>query len=229
MDNKELCPCCGRHCDLSEPNCERGKEYLRTGVIPEHHHGKGRPSKEERQSHYQAVDIQEKLFINLHDLSHVMRLLHEGKGSQKRILIMLNEVGSITQRELTERLGIQPGSVSEVIAKLEDAGYIIRNTSEEDRRTMTIELTETGKKRALEIKEERNRRHEEMFSCLSDDEKNTLLSLFEKINSDWEKRYQETEEKHHHFDHHHGEHHRKGHHIHEDHHHKDNNRDRERN
>lgn len=28
------CPCCGKHCDLSAPKCERGEEYLRTGVIP---------------------------------------------------------------------------------------------------------------------------------------------------------------------------------------------------
>ena len=37
------CPCCPRHCDLSAPGCDRGREYLRTGVIPErkgdHHHG----------------------------------------------------------------------------------------------------------------------------------------------------------------------------------------------
>lgn len=220
MENKELCPCCGRHCDLKEPHCERGEEYIRTGIIPERKHDKGRPSKEERQAHYQAADIQDKLIINLRDLSHVMRFLYEGKGSQKRILIILGEVGKITQRKLTERLGIQPGSASEVIAKLEDAGYIIRTTSEEDRRTMTIELTEAGKNMALEVKEQRSRRHEEMFSCLSDDEKNTLLSLLEKINSDWEKRYQEAEEKNHCFEHHHhGGHH----------HHDENNHDRERN
>ena len=57
-----------------------------------------------QQAHYQTVGIHDKLIINLRDLSHIMRFLYEGKGSQKRILIIMNEVGIITQRELTERL-----------------------------------------------------------------------------------------------------------------------------
>lgn len=163
-----------------------------------------------QQAHYQTVGIHDKLIINLRDLSHIMRFLYEGKGSQKRILIIMNEVGIITQRELTERLGIQPGSASEVIAKLEDAGYIMRTPSKTDRRTMDIELTETGKVSALEAAGQRNRRHEEMFSCLSADEKDTLLSLLEKVNTDWKRRYQEVEEKHKHCDHRRGCHGHRG-------------------
>jgi len=34
MENK-ICPCCGRHCSLDNPHCERGEQYARTGVIPE--------------------------------------------------------------------------------------------------------------------------------------------------------------------------------------------------
>ena len=144
-----------------------------------------------RRAHYNAADMNDKLIINLRDLSHTMRFLYEGKGSQKRILIVLEEIGSsVTQRELTERLGIQPGSASEVIAKLESAGYIKRTPSETDRRTADIGLTETGKKYASEAREQRIRRHEEMFSCLSDGEKNELLSLLEKVNADWKNRYQ---------------------------------------
>lgn len=161
----------------------------------------------------EQTGIQDKLIFNLRDLSHIMRSLYEGKGSQKNILIILNEVGGITQRELTERLGIQPGSVSEVIAKLEDAGDITRTPSEADRRTMDIALTPKGKVSALEAAERRNRRHIEMFSCLPDDEKETLLSLLEKVNADWKIRYQEVGETHKHCGQRHGGHvhHGKGH------------------
>jgi len=138
-----------------------------------------------------AADINDKLIINLRDISHTMRCLYEGKGSQKRILIILNEIGgSITQRELTKRLGIQPGSVSEVIAKLEIEGYIKRIPSETDRRTTEVALTAEGKTAAVQAKGERDSRHEQMFSCLSEDEKNQLLSLLEKVREDWEQRYQ---------------------------------------
>ncbi len=144
-----------------------------------------------RDVQYRNADINDKLIINLRDLGHMLRSLYEGKGSQKRIVIVLNEIGgSITQRELTERLGIQPGSASEVIAKLESSGHIRRTPNETDRRTADIELTEAGKTFAEEAKEQRLRRHEQMFSCLSDAEKDELLSLLERVNSDWETRYQ---------------------------------------
>lgn len=213
MEQTELCPCCGRHCELKNPHCERGREYLRTGIVPERHHREDRTDIEDRQQHNQTIGIQDKLIFNLRDLSHIMRALYEGKGSQKNILIILNEVGDITQRELTERLGIQPGSVSEVIAKLENARDIMRTPSEKDRRTMDITLTPRGKVSALEAAEQRNRRHVEMFSCLSNDEKEILLSLLEKVNVDWKDRYQEVEEIHRRCGQRHGSHmhHGKGH------------------
>lgn len=124
-----------------------------------------------------------------------MRSLYEGRGSQNRILIILLETGSITQRALTQRLGIQPGSASEVIAKLENAGLIVRSASADDRRTVDISLTEEGQRQAQEAGIQRNKRHEQMFSCLSQDEKEQLLSLLEKVNQDWETRYQDTESK----------------------------------
>ena len=127
--------------------------------------------------------------MNLRDISHTMRSLYEGRGSQKRILIILHEVGKITQRALTERLGIQPGSASEVIAKLESAELITRTPSESDRRTADIQLSDKGRELASQAVNQRRHRHEEMFSCLSEDEKTELLTLLEKINTDWEQRY----------------------------------------
>lgn len=167
-------------------------------------HEKKEANHEQRLAHYNAADTNGKLIMNLRDLSHTMRFLYEGRGSQKRILIILNEVGSITQRALTERLGIQPGSASEVIAKLENAGLIVRTSSQTDRRTADIILTENGKKLGLKAAEQRNKRHEEMFSCLSQDEKSELLSLLEKINADWECRYQDIEKKQEHCEQYHG-------------------------
>lgn len=140
----------------------------------------------------ETVDGQ--LIFRLRDISHVMRALYEGKGSQKRVLIVLEELGgNVTQRELTHRLGIQPGSASEVIAKLETAGCIRRTPSEADRRTVDITLTEKGLALAREAREQRVRRHEEMFACLTPEEKESLLSLLGKICSDWAVRYPEEE------------------------------------
>jgi DNA-binding MarR family transcriptional regulator len=144
---------------------------------------------------YQSSDINDKLIINLRDLSHIMRSLYEGKGSQKQVLIVLGKTGAITQRALTELLGIQPGSASEVISKLESAGLILRTPSQSDRRTADIVLTGEGKNQASQAIEQRIRRHQEMFSCLSEAEKRQMLSLLEKINADWDQRYRNSENK----------------------------------
>lgn len=135
-----------------------------------------------------------RLIISLRDISHTMRSLCEGKGSQKRILMVLRREGTMTQRELTARLGVQSGSASEAITKLEHMGLVIRTLSEADRRTADLSLTEEGMRQADEAMEQRERRHEEMFSALSGGEKEQLLALLGKIQADWEVRYQGNRE-----------------------------------
>ena len=212
MSEKIICPGCGRHCDLSEPHCSRGEEYRRTGKMPEQRHRKEKRY-EMRMAHYQSTDTNDKLIINLRDLGHIMRFLYEGKASQKRILIILNELKTITQRDLTEHLGIQPGSASEILSKLESAGLIIRTQNEMDRRTTDVRLTDRGRELAAEALAQRQKRHEEMFSCISEEEKQDLLSLLEKIYADWRIRY--CEDGHHESRGHHGDH---GHHRKHEHH-----------
>lgn len=192
---KHLCPCCGRHCYLSAPQCERGNSYVRTGIIPTRTHGEGgTPGKEKgaaSKRRYHTLDQDNKLIWNLRDMGHTIRFLSEGKGSQSRVLIILSEGEEMTQRELTERLGIQPGSASEVIGKLESAGLLTRTPSEEDRRTSVVKLTDEGQTKAEEAAQQRKKRHTEMFSCLSDEDKADLLMLLEKVNHDWRNRYGE--------------------------------------
>lgn len=196
MSEKNICPGCGRGCDLSEPHCSRGEAYLRTGKMPERQ-GK-KQDHEMRVAHYHASDMNDKLIINLRDLAHMMRLLYEGRASQKRILIILKEAERITQRDLTERLGIQPGSASEVLSKLENAGLILRSNNETDRRTTDVCLTEMGRELAAEALLQRQKRHEEMFSCLTGEERQELLSLLEKVCADWKTRYSEKGKAHDH-------------------------------
>ena len=138
---------------------------------------------------YPSLDSNNKLIWNFRDIGHTMRQISEGRGSQKRILMILQESGGMTQRALTERLVIQPGSASEIIGKLEAAGYLVRIPSDTDRRTFDLSLTEAGQTAAAEAWTARNTRHQIMFSCLTETEKQTLLQLLEKINAFWDQEY----------------------------------------
>lgn len=145
-----------------------------------------------------------KLVKNLRNVGHILHGFSEGKGSQKRILTILNENNSITQSELTKKIGIKSGSASEVIQKLEKNGYITRTPSPNDNRTMNIELTDSGKSEAEKATIQKKQLYNEMFVSLNDEEQKTLLTLLEKLNKDWSSRYLASQLNcHHHRRHHH--------------------------
>ena len=138
---------------------------------------------------YAASPISDKLVLCLLGIQSTMQRLYEGKGSKKRVLIILRRTGSITQKDLTERLRIQPASVSYILAKMEQEELIVRRSCTSDKRTSEIILTEKGIAAAAEAAEQRAERHRAMFRCLTAGEKNELLRLLEKINDDWEARF----------------------------------------
>lgn len=180
-ENKNnICPCCPKGCDLSAPRCGRGEEYLRTGVVPER--GNRNHHEEHQHPNYEEMGIDGKLFALLGKLGRIGYGGFTGKSSQNRILHILSNSECMTQRELTERLGIQPGSVSEVIKKLESAGLIVRRSNSEDRRTVDILLTDAGKARLAET---RSQSDHLPFDALSEEEKQQLLTLLEKLVQHW--------------------------------------------
>ena len=137
------------------------------------------------------TDIHGRLVSNFREIGHTLRAVSEGKGSQKRILVVLSQSGAITQSELTERLGIQPGSASEVLGKLEAAGLITRALSEADKRTTDVRLTEAGEAAAREAYAQRMARNAQMFAFLSEQEKAALLALLERVNEAWDGLYRQ--------------------------------------
>ena len=178
-ENKfNLCPGCGRHCSLNDPGCERGEALAHGGGMTR----PGRPL-------YEDLDTDGKLLWTLRSLGRFLHEFHEGRASQGRILGLLSESPSVTQRALTERLGVQPGTASEVFGKLESAGLIERAPSESDRRTWDLRLTERGREAARSAGEERRQRRMELFRCFNDDQREQLLGLLEALDADWQERY----------------------------------------
>lgn len=140
---------------------------------------------------YKDKDTNGKLMQNLWNVVHVLQHTSGGRGSQNRILTILLRNRIVSQAELTEHLGIQSGSASEVLSKLESAGLIVRTESEEDRRTVNITLTPMGEEKAAIALAEREKKKRDMFSVLSEEEKAVLLSLLEKMTAHWLELYGE--------------------------------------
>ena len=79
------------------------------------------------------------------------------------------------------RQQIGPSSTSEFIDKLEQTGYIERRPDPDDGRATRIYLTEKGRARAYELEDERKERFAALFAALTDEEKEQLLALLDKL------------------------------------------------
>ena len=145
--------------------------------------------KAEREKAYAAMDIDKKLMMNITALGWRSHAAVDKKGGQNRVLVMLKESGPMSQRDLTHRLGIQPGSASEILRKLEDAYLIERAEDENDRRNKTVKLTENGAVLADSLAAKGAPAQADVFSALDASEKETLLGLLEKIGKDWQTRF----------------------------------------
>lgn len=111
------------------------------------------------------------------------------RRGQGRILRTLCQRGEMPQKELQELLGIQAGSMSEIAAKLEDKGLIVRVRSEEDRRKVSLSITERGREWVDQGDEAHIlRRRAELFSALTPEEQGTLESLLDKLSNHWAQR-----------------------------------------
>ena len=141
-----------------------------------------------RSEAYAELETGEKLAVMLRELSHTGRFLLESRGGRNRILELLARENGMTQRALTERIGIQPGSASEILGKLEEAGLIVRTPNEADRRTADLRLTDAGRDVLEAGRAEREGRVRTAFDCLSAEERETFLALAEKLYADWRSR-----------------------------------------
>lgn len=97
---------------------------------------------------------------------------------QGRVLALLSAKPETTQRELSYLLDMRQQSLSELLAKLEEKGYVSRARSDEDGRVVKVSLTEAGAAAAPDLSA-LNRRAD-VLDCLDADERTQLEALVDK-------------------------------------------------
>lgn len=97
-------------------------------------------------------------------------------SGQGRVLKLLRLKPEMTQKELCELMGVRPQSVGELLAKLENSGYVTRVPSETDRRSVVVRLTEKGRQA---ISEETG--GSDLFSALSPEKQQELLDTLRQV------------------------------------------------
>lgn len=102
--------------------------------------------------------------------------------AKSRVLgLLLRTEEGMHQKDIAGQIGVNASTISELLDRLEDDGYIVRNADPADKRATLISLTEKGKARAYELEDSRDEHLASMFANLNDNEKQELIRLLNKL------------------------------------------------
>ena len=109
--------------------------------------------------------------------------LPQGGPAKRQTLVLSILAGrdALSQRELQQMLGIQPGSVSELLSKLEGKGYLTREKAE-DRRGNLLRITDAGRT-AMPTAD--NDPEDDPFDVLTPEQQDQLSSMLRTLLNRW--------------------------------------------
>lgn len=108
-------------------------------------------------------------------------LAYDVSAGQWRFLRQLWREDGITQRELSERVGMREPTTVVALKGLEKAGFITRKKTDDDRRKTFIYLTPHAKKLELVLAPMNAEVHEVATRGMTDEEVDTLQGLMRRV------------------------------------------------
>lgn len=117
------------------------------------------------------------------------KLIEEKRGettykitpTKYHMLKMIYKKHSCMVVDVSRELELSSGATTIILNQLEDEGLITRLRSEDDRRIVWIQLSDSGKQLIEEMIERKNQFISDLFNVLSEDEKNQFCHLLEKM------------------------------------------------
>ncbi len=132
------------------------------------------------------------LFKLFHQCAHRMNRTGKYQG-QGRLLLLLEEQGTLTQRELIEITGCRSSTLSEQLESMEKAGWVTREKNAADKRNIDLALTPSGRQTAREVRAWRAGHAEALFGMLDEKERDSLYTLLQKLSAAWAEMAQQKE------------------------------------
>lgn len=99
---------------------------------------------------------------------------------QFRLLLALQD-NHRTISELADTVRLSSPGVTQMVDKLQTSGYVIRQSHPDDQRAVLVKMTASGITALALATGEYHSRVAEVLSALSDDEKQTLRTLLDKL------------------------------------------------
>ncbi len=104
--------------------------------------------------------------------------------SEAHAIEILGKYGPINMKNLAQKSGVTTGTTTVTVDRLEKKQYATREAVKEDRRVHLITLTEKGQQAFAQHHQYHFNLTEQIFSVLSDEESQSLLSILKKINTE---------------------------------------------
>ncbi|MDA3887889.1 MAG: MarR family transcriptional regulator [Allgaiera sp.] len=119
----------------------------------------------------------------LHDASRLMRRRFEARGavhglssSQWRALVYLARTGGLAQARLAEFLEVEPISVSRLVDRMEQGGWVRRSPDPQDRRVRLVHATEKAMSAFEEVKALAGEVYEEALAGIDPAQRAALMA-----------------------------------------------------
>ncbi len=98
-----------------------------------------------------------------------------------RLLACVRANSGVTSRDLCEILDLRPSSLSEMLSRGEEAGWLTRAADEKDRRIQHISLTEEGLALSARREADRQADDEKKTACFSEEEAKQFCELSRRL------------------------------------------------
>ncbi|MEV7598167.1 MarR family winged helix-turn-helix transcriptional regulator [Kitasatospora sp. NPDC089797] len=98
------------------------------------------------------------------------------------VLAALADFGPQAQRDLVQRLGIDPSDLTKVVEQLGAAGYVERSRDERDRRRVSVAVTAAGRALLAELEVQAGAVQDELLAPLDAEERRVLQELLLRVN-----------------------------------------------
>ena len=131
------------------------------------------------------ISLAREVIRQLRACGHFLHYKMGGCMGKRRILLALFERTELLQRELQDIVGIQSGSLSEIVIKMEADGLIQKVRSEKDGRHFLLRLTPEGVAQAERAGAIYDTRVETMMACLTPEELRELHELLDVVLAQW--------------------------------------------
>jgi len=128
---------------------------------------------------FKKMHQMKKSFMDLRDKS----IVHpDVTHTQMMIMSILTHMGRMKIGDISEEIGLSISTVSGILDRMEEQGYICRERSKDDRRVVYVALEEKYKKFHVEMMNDMNSKISNIIEKMTDEEYRTVNNAFDILN-----------------------------------------------